>query len=205
MSLEQSLSEVALGLQALAAAIVASGGYTSSLPPAPAVDAPKKTRAKKEDAPAAAAAADILGNPAGTTYWHNAKHGSVYRVVPGDGSSPLADSVEVDTAKFVELQAEFAKRLAGPPTGTVSTVSASGATIISKAPEVDDPFAEPTAVAIDFATVRAALMKIVNDDAANGRTRVAEIIATQGVKMVADLAKASNDVLAAVHAAATAA
>ena len=32
-----------------------------------------------------------------------------------------------------------------------------------------------------------------------------EIIAKQGVKMVADLTKASNDVLAAVHAAATAA
>ena len=205
MSLELSITALTAAITALVAAL------PTAQAPAPTTDAAEPAKRgpgrPKKNETVTAAANDALGNPAGTTYWFNEKHNSVYRIVPGDGTpGPMEGSVELTAEQFATAQAALAERFTDPSKAAQPQVAAASSqptavTVTTAAPSVAP--SQVTVVA-DYAAVRTALLKITADDPVNGRTRVMAILKDNGINAVPELATKPVEVLAKVLSACTA-
>jgi hypothetical protein len=209
MSIEQAITDLTAAIREF---IASATQQCTAAPAAAAAESPKRGRPRK-DASAAepTGPADALGNPAGTTYWLNTKHDSVYRIVPGDGSSPMPESTQLSIEQFPVEQARIAEKFKHVPGATPSPTQAqsqpAAQTASSAAASRPTAATNPTAAqgaAPDYAATRVALLAIANGDPTNGRARVMAILSANGVNSVPELANKSAEVLAAVHAAATA-
>lgn len=213
MSLEQSIDRLADAINASTAATLefinrATGlaGAAAQADVAPVKRGPG--RPKKEDTtPALTTPPSVDATNAaadGTTFWHNTKHDAVYRIVPGDGSSPIANSVQISEADFLTNQTRINARIAAIP-GMQATAASEQAAAVSPLTAAAEPVVASVAsvpISSDFPTARAALLNLAKarDD---GRALVLAILKKHGVNSVPELASKTPDALGAVVAEAT--
>lgn len=163
MSLEQALAENTAALRALTAAL--------------------------GNAPLAAAPAPAPTLPAGTRYFLNTKHSTVYKLEPTDPQVVLPDSQEIDAATYATKKAEFDKKTDAAIAATSRTAEAGKADAQSpkgenSAPaggDADDPFAEPAAPKLDLKTVTEKLQALAK---AKGNDAVKKILGDIGAARV---------------------
>jgi hypothetical protein len=186
MSLEQALTENTKALLALTAAL-AAGGLVSA--PVAEAAVTKSTKTKKvtqqEQAEADAAAgkfgAPNEGDPAGTMYFLNQKHNSVYRQFPGDPHVTIAESKQISGADFLAHQAAQAaaaqstKSASSATTSAVDPAQAAGADLFASEP-----------VKVDRATMVAKLMEAAQ---AKGQPALVPILKKAGAVNVPGIAE----------------
>ena len=223
MSLEQSILSLADAIREQTRAAIAHAGpllkAMGALPPdlfttaeneiaaTAVVSLAKKGpgRPKKADAvpasttPPSVDAANAAAD--GTTFWHNTRHDAVYRIVPGDGSSPIANSVQISEADFLVTQTRLALKYANLPGMPGNPVKTAASLPTAEGEPVD---ASPaSATTSDFPTARAALLALAKARA-DGRELVLGILKKHGANSVPELAGKSAEELGSIVAEAAA-
>ena len=222
MSIEANIQSLTLAVTALTSAIqsflatatpgasfAASVGATQDDAPKAGKRGPgRPTKETTSAAPPPAATADgSLASGDGTTFWFNTKHDSVYRIVPGDGTSaPLPGSEQISEADFFAHQTRLAAKyghLSGTPTASPApepATSAPTATVVQADAQTAKPVnSGPTAKPADFNAAKAALLALATSKS-DGRARVVAILTKHAVNSVPELNGKSADVLGAVVA-----
>lgn len=173
-SIDNSLKTLVTLLQS-AGAITAVAGAPEAA--APATTTEKKTRTKKTDdaAPAAAKPDLVDGDPEGTRYWVSDETQTVYAQKPGD-IDPTDQSFKIESsAHYLAKKAEFAKNAAAvaeaqKPAATAPTATPPADTASAGAVEWDTVFREIKALSTAPTGGREAVLGVLKHFGCEGKT-----------------------------------
>lgn len=199
MSLEEALAENTAALTALATIIRSMGspfpqpgdaasplaaGTPTGAPAPRGPGRPKKTDA----APPAAGTTTVpeTGDPAGTKYYENVQHKTVFSVKPGEKLDPALGGIEITAADFVAKRAAPAVGPAAAPADPFAMSSgqpAAGA----------DPFAMDATPPAPPKTLQDCVNTLKDIDVKHGRPALTSALAAQGAQNVGGLNTPGRD------------